>query len=49
MNILKIGLAAIFLVSCLYVTACNTMKGVGQDTEAAGEAIEKKAKKEGAE
>ena len=49
MNTLKIGLALVFLTGCLSITACNTTKGIGQDIEAAGGAIEKKAKKEGAE
>ncbi len=41
---------SIILFICIFtLNACNTTKGVGQDIEAAGEAIEKKAKKEGAE
>lgn len=47
MRLLIIG---IFLFICGFMlNACNTTKGVGQDLEAAGEAIEKKAKEEGAE
>ena len=37
-------LAAGFLGTTL--TACNTMKGLGEDMEAAGEAIQNKAEKE---
>jgi entericidin B len=31
------------LASALAVSACNTMEGVGQDTQAAGKALENKA------
>lgn len=44
-----IHLSIIILICSFSLYACNTTKGVGQDIEAAGEAIEKKAKKEGAE
>ena len=47
MRLLAISLFLFICVTTL--NACNTTKGVGQDIEAAGEAIEKKAKEEGAE
>lgn len=37
-----LALAALLALSVL-LTACNTISGAGQDLEAAGEAIEKKA------
>ncbi|MEM7360018.1 MAG: entericidin A/B family lipoprotein [Pseudomonadota bacterium] len=35
----------ITLLLCSSLFACNTIRGVGQDIEAAGEAIEKSAEK----
>ena len=49
MRLFKLIILTIFFTTCLFITACNTTKGVGQDLEAAGEAIEKKAKEKGAE
>ena len=31
------------LVAALFLTGCNTMRGLGQDTERAGEKIQEKA------
>lgn len=39
-----IALAAVFLILQLGLTACNTIRGAGEDIEAAGNAIEKKAR-----
>jgi entericidin B len=36
-------LVAIF-IAALMLTACNTMRGMGQDIEKAGEAIQKSSK-----
>jgi len=36
---IRIFMAALFLVSVLSVSGCNTMQGVGEDFKAAGEAI----------
>ncbi|TNE30116.1 MAG: entericidin A/B family lipoprotein [Alphaproteobacteria bacterium] len=36
---IRIFTAALFLVSVLSVSGCNTMQGVGEDFKAAGEAI----------
>lgn len=49
MRIFKLSLVVTFFTLCISVTACNTMKGIGQDTEAVGEKIEETAKKKGAE
>ena len=37
--------ASIFLLSLLTVSGCNTTRGLGQDIEATGEAIEDAAEK----
>lgn len=39
----RILAALMGLMMVLGVTACNTMEGLGEDTEAAGEAIQEKA------
>jgi predicted small secreted protein len=38
--VMKIALAAIAFMLAASAAACNTVEGVGQDTQAAGEAIE---------
>lgn len=42
MNRLRLGLICL---SVLTLTACNTVKGVGQDLQKAGSALENAAKK----
>lgn len=42
------GLLAIFFISSVLLTGCNTTKGLGQDLKKAGEKIEESAKKSGA-
>lgn len=37
--------SAIAFMLCMALTACNTVKGVGQDIQKAGEKIEDAAKK----
>ena len=39
----KFLLSLATLVCALFVTGCNTMRGLGQDTERAGEKIQEKA------
>lgn len=43
-RMLGIGLFALLLP--LLIAGCNTMEGLGEDTEAAGEAIEEEAEEE---
>ncbi len=38
---IKKTISTILIASCLLITACNTMRGVGKDIESAGEAIQK--------
>lgn len=38
-----LGLAALVLAASLSLAACNTIEGVGKDTQSAGEAIERAA------
>lgn len=38
-----LGLAGLVLAASLSLAACNTIEGVGEDTESAGEAIEEAA------
>jgi len=40
----KAILIALFVVSCGWLTACNTVEGVGKDTKSAGQHIENAAK-----
>lgn len=42
---MKMGplIALAMLASSLFVSACNTMEGLGRDTQAAGEALEDEA------
>lgn len=35
-----LGLAGLLLVATLSLAACNTIEGVGEDTQSAGEALE---------
>lgn len=35
-----LGVAALVLAATLSLAACNTVEGIGQDTQSAGEAIE---------
>lgn len=35
-----LGVAGLILVAALSLSACNTIAGVGEDTESVGEAIE---------
>ena len=42
-NIRKIAAALLLAAFVLSTTACNTMAGVGKDTQKAGEKIEKEA------
>ena len=44
-NIARLVVAAALLASALSLTACNTMRGLGQDLEKAGEGIQKAANK----
>ncbi|MCB9963575.1 MAG: entericidin A/B family lipoprotein [Rhodospirillales bacterium] len=39
MNILKFGILAVCFLGVVSLTGCGTMKGVGQDLEAAGRTI----------
>ncbi len=41
----KLLLIALGLVAVLGLSACNTMRGIGQDVQKAGSAIEDAAKK----
>jgi predicted small secreted protein len=41
----KLLLIALALVAVLGLSACNTMRGIGQDVQKAGSAIEDAAKK----
>ncbi|MCF8707743.1 entericidin A/B family lipoprotein [Rhizorhapis sp. SPR117] len=36
-------LAALLLTGALFVTACNTVEGAGEDVQSAGEAVENAA------
>ena len=45
-TISRFSLLALVLVSAFFLSACNTVAGMGADVEAAGEAIEDKAEKE---
>lgn len=46
-DIYKSLLALVFALSMpLLATACNTIEGLGEDTEAAGEAIDEEAEEE---
>ncbi len=42
---MKIAITALCAAALLMLTACNTVKGVGQDIQKAGEKIEGAAKK----
>ena len=42
---MKIIVSAVLASTLLLLTACNTVKGVGQDLQKAGEKIEDAAKK----
>lgn len=44
-NIARLVVAAALMASALSLTACNTMRGLGQDVEKAGEGIQKAANK----
>ncbi|MCC5838609.1 MAG: entericidin A/B family lipoprotein [Opitutales bacterium] len=48
MNIRRLSLRSIFvaltLIGALIASGCNTMEGVGKDTQATGEAIQDAAK-----
>jgi len=44
-RLIKIAGFTLFAVSALAVTGCNTVQGVGQDIESAGEAIDRAGKK----
>ena len=44
-NIKKIILSTLVGAFIVSLTACNTMKGVGKDTEKAGETIQKEVEK----
>ena len=39
-----IGILSVLLSTQLFVTACNTVAGVGQDVKAAGQGVENAAK-----
>ena len=41
----KMTLGLIFVVSLLGLSACNTVEGVGEDVEAAGDAMEDSAER----
>ena len=43
MNFRKISLLLLVAAFAFSTTACNTMKGLGKDTEKAGEKIQKEA------
>ncbi len=43
MNFRKIALLLLVAAFAFSTTACNTMKGLGKDTEKAGEKIQKEA------
>ena len=38
-----LGMAGLILAATLSLAACNTVEGIGQDTQSAGEAIEEVA------
>lgn len=39
-RMLRLLTTIVLLAGAVFVTACNTMEGVGEDTEDAGEAIQ---------
>ncbi len=39
-----LGVAGLILAATLSLAACNTIEGVGEDTQSAGEALEEAAK-----
>lgn len=39
----KLSLLAVAALLCVSITGCNTMRGLGQDIERAGEKIQKEA------
>jgi predicted small secreted protein len=43
--IMKTLISTLILGFCLVITGCNTVKGVGQDIQKAGEKLEDAAKK----
>ena len=40
-----LGLAALVLAASLSLAACNTIEGIGEDTQSAGKAIDRAAEK----
>ncbi len=45
MNFRKIAMLMLVATFAFNVTACNTMRGLGKDTEKAGEKIQKEAER----
>ena len=44
-KIIYLVLTALSLTSMLFLSGCNTMRGIGQDVQRAGSAVENAAKK----
>ena len=44
-KMISLSLIALSLSSMLFLSGCNTMRGIGQDVQRAGSAVENAAKK----